>query len=174
MALKQISGNVDYIKWSEVEEGVTIKGYYKESKPSAKYPDNLNHYIETAEGKVYGLNGSANLDRALDQIKQGWWIEITYDGQTTLENGRFAGRPCHQFTLRYDDERVHPLFGGSSAANQNVEYKNGAKEGAAAEASEKPAEKTAEKKAETPALVKPGTDSQSAASKPAAAKRSVF
>ena len=140
MALKQVTGNVDYIKWSEVDEGSVIKGFYKETKASAKYPDNMNHYIETEEGKVYGLNGSANLDRALDQVRQGWWVQITYQGQITLENGRFAGRPCHQFDVAYDDERVHPLFSGDASARKEVNYKN-------AEAQQP--------KDEAPALVRP-------------------
>jgi hypothetical protein len=124
MALKQVTTNVDYIKWSAVAPGSVIQGFYIETKSSVKYPDNMNHYIETLEGKRYGLNGNANLDRALEQVRQGWYVEIRYDGMVTLSSGRFQNKECHQFTLAYDDERIHPLFSGDASARQEVQYKN--------------------------------------------------
>ena len=166
MALKPATTNCDYIKWNEVTKGATIKGFYMETKPSAKYPNQMNHYLETIDGKRYGLNGSANLDRALEQVKEGWYCEIEYDGLLTLESGPFKGKDCHQFNISYDDERIHPYFGGDTTARQEVAYKA-------------PTETT------PPALAKPEevlagrtvTPTTTAAPEPAAAgkpKRSIF
>lgn len=123
MALKTISSNAEYIKWAEVEADSVIKGFYMETKVGRKYNNN-NHYIETTEGKLYGLNGNANLDRAMEQVRPGWYVEITYKGMITLESGNFAGKECHQFEIAYDDERIHPRFSGDPSARKDVEYSN--------------------------------------------------
>lgn len=175
MALREASTNVDYIKWSEVDDGAVIKGFYIESKPSAKYPDNQNHYLETIDGKRYGLNGKANLDRALEQVRPGWYVEITYKGKTELTSGPRKGTDCHQFGLAFDDERIHPLFSGDAAARQEVEYKNSEGDKPAADKVTPAADKA------TPALVKPeqakteqAASAKSEQASEPAKKRSIF
>jgi hypothetical protein len=123
MALKAATTNCEYIKWGQVEEGATITGFYMETKPSVKFPNQLNHYIETVEGKRYGLNGSGSLDKAFEQIRQGWYVEIAYEGMFTLESGNFKGTEYHRFKVQYDDERIHPFFSGDASARKEVEYK---------------------------------------------------
>lgn len=163
--MKSVTTNCDYVKWADVAEGSVIKGFFWETKKSAKYPS-MNHYIETIEGKKFGLNGSANLDRALEQVRQGWYVEITYLGTTVLESGNFKGKDCHQFNVAYDDERIHPFFTGDASARKEVEYKNSA---------------AAEQAAPAPTLVKPESvaaqaapSAQPVAATQAAPKRSIF
>ena len=138
MALKQATTNVEYIKWSEIEPGSVLKGFYIETKPSNKPGYAPTIYIETVEGRRFGMSASANLERALEQVREGWYIELKYEGMIVLESGNFKGSNCHQFSLAYDDERIHPLFSGDASARQEVTYKN-------SDAEEQP----------TPALVKP-------------------
>lgn len=123
MALKQINTNIQYVKWAEVAPGTPIQGFYMEMKLSDKYKNQI-HYIETLEGKRYGLNGNANLDRAFEQIRQGWYFELVYQGTIIMESGKYPGKECHQYTIAYDDERIHPYFSGDAKAREEVAYKN--------------------------------------------------
>ncbi len=173
MVMKEVpsSGNVTFIKWKEVAEDTTIKAFYIETKPSSKYPNQQIHYVETEAGARYGLNGNANLDRMMEEIGQGWWIHLTYNGMDTMENGRFAGKDCHQYKLAYDNDRVHPRFSRDGAAREEVKYKDDESQPEEKQATDKPA--TKEK--ETPALVRPGGEKQTAKEPaPPKEKRSIF
>lgn len=124
MALKEISSNVEYIKWTEELKDVKICGWYHESKPSKNYPDNLNHYvISSTTGARLGLNGTGSLDKMFEQVRSGWYVEITYQGQVVLEKGTMKGRPCHQFKFAYDDENIHAFHSGDSKTQDgDAEY----------------------------------------------------
>jgi hypothetical protein len=123
MALHQVSTNQEFIQWNEVAEGAKICGFYMKTEENKKYPGTFNHQIETPDGKAYSLNGKANLDKALENVREGWYVEITYNGSIILESGPRKGSKCHQFSLAYDDERIHPLFSGDSSARHEVAYK---------------------------------------------------
>jgi hypothetical protein len=152
MALKKLSMNVTYVKWADVPVDTTYKGFYMEMKISEKYGNQI-HYIEELDGKRLGFNGNANLDRAMEQIQEGWYFELTYKGMTKLETGKFAGADCHQFEIAVDNERVHPMFSDKPVAREEVTYKNSATTPKEPEAA-KPVEVKAEAKP-APALAKP-------------------
>lgn len=110
MALKQANNTCDYVKWGEVAEGAVIKGFLIESKPSANYPDQTNHYIETLDGSRYGLNGNGLLDLLFQQMRPNWYFELTYKGMEPLAKGPMAGKMAHCFDLAYDDEKLRPTM----------------------------------------------------------------
>lgn len=157
MAMKQLTGNVDYIKWADVEIDAEIGGFYMDSKESSRFPGNFTHYVETTDGRKLGLTGNANLDRAFEQIRKGWYVQVTYKGMTTLQNGNFKGSECHQFAIAYDDERVHSFYSGDPSVRADVQYKN--------ESDESVPEQQQQQNA-APALVKPGTQVPAQQSQP--------
>ena len=194
MALRAATTNVSFIKWDEVEDGSVICGFYLERKPSSNPKFKDTHYVEIVSnnpevhGKQFGLGGTANLERAFDQVRPGWYFELKYLGKIVLENGVNKGANCHRFELLYDDERIHPLFSGNAAARESVEYKNSAAaEPAALQAAANgdayivpthagPAEQQ-QQPAANPALVKPEPAAaavQQPAAAPATKKRSLF
>ena len=128
MALTQLPTQCEFIKWAEMERGDTIKGFFKESQESARFKGTFTHYVESTEtGKLLGLAGSGALDRAIEQIPQGTYVEIEYDGMSEIKKGANAGTQAHSFKVAYDPERIHPLFaGGQADAHKPVEYKRDA------------------------------------------------
>lgn len=159
MVMVKLTTGVDYVKWTEDLENVVLKCFYLETKKSEKY-DSLNHYVEVAEGESkgnkLGLNGSANLDRALEKVPAGMYIEITYMGQVQLTGGKYKGKPCHQFEVACDPDRFHPLHGGGSAALNEVTYKN--------------SDAPSDTKANAPGLVKPVSEAPAKEEAPAEVK----
>jgi predicted enzyme related to lactoylglutathione lyase len=104
MVLKKATnfGGVEFIKWAEQEEGFEVKGFLTKKKPSANYPDVMQYYIEKEDGGKVCLNGSANLDAAMEVVPMGCYLEIVYQGKVSLK----GGNSCHQFDVSYDDGRV--------------------------------------------------------------------
>ena len=164
MALRQATTNCDFIKWNEVEEGTVIQCFFIETKPSSNQKFNDTVYIETLEGKRYGLSGSANLLRAIEQVRPGWYVEITYRGSTILESGQQKGSKCHQFDLAYDDERIHPLFSNDPSSRNEVAYTNSAASSQPQQTQQAPT---------PPALVRPEAPVQQQVQQPQQATTSV-
>ena len=59
-------------------------------------------YIVEKDGTMYGVYGSASLNRQFDVIPENSYIWIEYTGETTSKNGRIV----KTYTVDYDDEYV--------------------------------------------------------------------
>lgn len=106
MALREIStgGGKKYNdeRFEFEEKGQTLAGYLlekatlksKEGKSFQKY------LVKTSSGSILSTLGSHQLDRALNEVSTGSYVEITYNGKKKLD----GGRTVKQFTVRADDE----------------------------------------------------------------------
>lgn len=85
----------------DLAEGATLEGYYinKESF-SGQYGESIKYVIEVSEGNFVGVYGTASLNRQFDNIPEGCYVWITYDGEVKSKNGRIV----KQYSVDYDDE----------------------------------------------------------------------
>lgn len=89
-----------YFKLAEVEKGTVLveDGTWTKEQVSEKY-GNLQHYFtDKSDGKLKCISGgSANYLIDTYDLRDGKRVKITYDGTSTMENGKFAGKEAHQF-----------------------------------------------------------------------------
>jgi len=104
---KKLSGSRQvYRKWSEWNEGDILIGKYKGFKEDQYEKPNWLVEVEDAcfsnakeakelVGKVIGLNSSGQLDKAMEKLTEGQWVQITYNGTAEIEKGKFKGKDAH-------------------------------------------------------------------------------
>jgi hypothetical protein len=51
---------------------------------------------ETLKGKRLTLNSNGMLDKAMEQVQLGEMVQITYNGTSEIEKGKFKGKDAHQ------------------------------------------------------------------------------
>lgn len=107
---KQLSGKpMKFRTWADYSAGDVMIVKYVKTTPN-KYNDaKPNHVVEVVElflkdakiqkewveGTHVCLNTMGMLDKALDGIKSGDMVQITYTGSNMMEKGKFAGKSAH-------------------------------------------------------------------------------
>jgi hypothetical protein len=113
---KKVSGSkATYRPWKEWKEGEFIIGTYKGHKIDSY--DKPNWLIEVIEaglmnkkasaalvGQVIGLNSSGKLDKAMEQVEEGEIVQITYNGTSTIEKGKYKGKDAHDIEVDIVEE----------------------------------------------------------------------
>lgn len=104
---KKISGgSVTYRKWAEWEEGDVLIGKYIGQKEDQYQKPNWMlkvldaQFMDTDLGeelidKTIGLNSAGQLDKAMEQIEEGQIVQVTYNGTSEIERGKFKGKDAH-------------------------------------------------------------------------------
>lgn len=97
-------------KAAERKVGDSVTGIYRK-RMERKNPDgsdSILYLVETSEGLV-GVNSSATIARALEQIPYDTTIKITYNGKARSQK---TGREYNNFTVFMDDSNQTPAEDG--------------------------------------------------------------
>ena len=96
-----------YRKWSEWDVGDVFIGKYISTKiDNYKKPNWIFEVVEAQlgdkkeakalKGKNLGLNSNGELDRAMETIKIGETVQITYNGKEEMDGGPYKGKDKHK------------------------------------------------------------------------------
>lgn len=99
--LQEIQTKVQYVKPSELTSGTQIKGIYTKTSKGEKF-GNSNHHIQTQDKGELTVNGTGQLNKAIEQIPVGSYVELTYLGKTPIEKGARKGSMAHQWKVMAD------------------------------------------------------------------------
>lgn len=96
MAFKEVStggGSISSYwpkKASERKVGDSVVGKYygKLNRPGLNGGDDTLYLLKDSQGGTIGVNQSATISRAMEQIPEGSMVKIVYNGKATGKNGR--------------------------------------------------------------------------------------
>ncbi|MBO7731963.1 MAG: hypothetical protein J6S67_05405 [Methanobrevibacter sp.] len=81
--------------------GDKLEGVYqRREKFNGDYGETVKYVIKGSDGELYGVFGSASINRQFDQIPEGSYVWIEYTGETTSKTGRIV----KTYSIDYDDE----------------------------------------------------------------------
>lgn len=115
MALQEVRTDIVYIKPAEFTDGLfkatgeksnTLQGFYLGATTNKTFKEQLDQHFQLLNGRSVVVNESKQLRGQLAKIPVGCYVELTYIGKITLTTGAYAGKPCHDFKLKFDPERV--------------------------------------------------------------------
>lgn len=123
MAFKEITGGSNIKSYwpkkaDERKEGDAITGVYRK-RMERKNPDgsdSILYLVETSEGMV-GVNASATITRALEQIPYDTTIKIVYNGKAKSQK---TGRTYNDFRVYMDDSNQET----ETASDEKVDLSN--------------------------------------------------
>jgi hypothetical protein len=105
---KTLSGKpTKFRSWKEWDVGdIIIAKFIKEGVDNYDNPSYTVGIIECfiknkliqkewVEGTYVSLNSNGQLNKALENMKEGTLIQVTYNGTSTIEKGKFAGKESH-------------------------------------------------------------------------------
>lgn len=89
----RISANKQFIEtttWNkDLAAGATLEGKYISVETFiGNYGETNKYIIEGKDGVMYGVYGSASINRQFAKIPEGAYVWITYKGEGTTKNGR--------------------------------------------------------------------------------------
>lgn len=107
MAFREVTGGGNIstywpAKASERKEGDNVVGVFRD-KMSRKNPDGSDsvlYVLEGADGNKIGVNSSATIARAFEQIPRGSTVKIVYEGKARSQK---TGREYNNFKVYVDD-----------------------------------------------------------------------
>ena len=93
MARKAVAPKQEYEKtviWntSDIKAGEEIEGVYLRKEVFQGKFGQTTKYVLDCDGNLYGIYGSASLDRQFALVNEGTKVYVTYKGMTTSKNGR--------------------------------------------------------------------------------------
>lgn len=98
------SANITFEKtttWNtNLNIGDKLEGVYTKKEEFEGDFGHTTKYVINSNGTLYGVYGSASLNRQFEQIKEGSYVWLEYTGETTSKNGRIV----KTYTVDYDDE----------------------------------------------------------------------
>lgn len=103
---KLSGGRTMYRKWAEWETGDLIickflaQGEDQYEKPNWKVQVEDAQFASSKESKKYTgqvltLNSAGQLDKAMEKVEEGDMIQVTYQGTSVIEKGKFKGKDAH-------------------------------------------------------------------------------
>lgn len=125
MAFKEITGGSNIKaywpkKAAERKVGDEVTGIYRK-RMERKNPDgsdSILYLVETDEGMV-GVNSSATIARALEQIPYDTTIKIVYNGQAKSQK---TGRTYNDFKVYMDDSNQTPKEDDDKADLSDLDF----------------------------------------------------
>lgn len=111
MAFKEVTGGSNITSYwpkkaAERKEGDSVTGIYR-NKMTRKNPDGSDsvlYVLESKDGKI-GVNSSATIARAMEQIPEGTTVKIVYNGKARSQK---TGREYNDFKVYMDDSAQAP------------------------------------------------------------------
>lgn len=101
----KISANnkfIETVTWNKgLAEGAKLEGRYVSSETFiGNYGETTKYIIEGTDGTMYGVFGSASINRQFKNIPEGAYVWIEYKGEGTTKNGRSV----KLYEIEYDTE----------------------------------------------------------------------
>lgn len=101
----RISANKNFIEtttWNkDLVDGATLEGKYISSETFiGKFGETTKYIIEGKDGVMYGVFGSASINRQFSKVPEGAYVWITYVGEQPTKNGRIV----KVYSVDYDTE----------------------------------------------------------------------
>lgn len=100
MALQQLGGKINYVKWSEAQPKQKFAGWYVGESISQRFGTKTIH-LEDENGETLGLNLAGQLKYQLQNIQLGDYIMIIYEGKEDVKGKGL----CHQFESYKDPDK---------------------------------------------------------------------
>lgn len=115
---KKLSGvRTEYRAWKEWDEGDVLIGKLVGTSQNRKNKSKKDwlltveecHFSDKKEekrlrGKTVTLNTAGQLDKGMDQVEEGKFVSITYNGQKKMEGGEYAGQNAHTMEVELVEE----------------------------------------------------------------------
>lgn len=113
---KKLSGTrASYRPWRDWEVGDVLIGTYITQKTDNFDKPNWLVKVEDAQfakvkegkklvGLVIGLNSSGKLDKAMEGVSEGDMIQVTYNGLSEIESGKYKGKEAHDIEVDLVEE----------------------------------------------------------------------
>lgn len=99
-----------YRKWSDFDEGDAVIGKYVGSSIDNYKKPSWHIEVEDAQfadkkaakaliGKVWGANASGKLNKAMEEVEEGTFVQITYLGKSEMQSGPYEGSDAHDIEV---------------------------------------------------------------------------
>jgi hypothetical protein len=103
---RKVNGSKTFRKWADWKVGDYFIGKYSEQYTDEKYDKEVFVFevIEAVfkdgkgaelEGKNLALNEMGMLAKALERVGKGEIVQVTYNGKSGIEKGKYAGKEAH-------------------------------------------------------------------------------
>lgn len=92
------------VTWNKnLNIGDKIEGVFvKEETSEGQFGTSRKYVIKAKDGTMYGIYGTASLDRQFNNVPEGSYVWVEYKGEEMTK----TGRPVKLFSVDYDDEYV--------------------------------------------------------------------
>lgn len=121
---KEIGGSASFRKWSEFKQGETLEGYYRGrgkedvyGKRAFLFDITFTSFDASLVGKKLGLNEMGNLNSKMENVKEGDYIMMSYEGKYKLEKGPYKGKESHVVKVLVAEEEA-----GKEAINNAISF----------------------------------------------------
>lgn len=91
------------ITWNnkDIQEGATLEGYYiGKAIVTGQYGQKTKYTIETKDGTLYDVFSTTTLERQFNNVPEGVYVWVTFQGETKSKNGRNV----KLYSVEFDDE----------------------------------------------------------------------
>lgn len=78
---------------------VVAEGIYEGSLPNKYDAEKLDYKVRSEDGTLTILNSCASLAKQMAKVETGSYVQITYLGKKTIEQGKFKGKESHSFVV---------------------------------------------------------------------------
>jgi hypothetical protein len=108
---KEIGGSSVFRKWTEFKQGENFEGKYigrgkidAYGKRAFLFNVAFCSFDKSLEGKTLGLNEMGNLNSKMENVQEGDYVMISYEGKYKLEKGPFKGKESHTVKVLIAEE----------------------------------------------------------------------
>ena len=113
---KKLSGEpMNFRKWADWDEGDYVVGEYVGIHTDQYDKECMKMKVEDAVfsnkkeaknviGKVLVLNAAGQLNKAMEKMDEGQFVQVTYNGMSTIETGKYAGKESHVLDIQLMEE----------------------------------------------------------------------
>jgi len=104
---KSLDGNempqITFIRPSKLAEddftGVVVEGEFIGTMPNKFNEDKPHFKIKKDDGSLVVLNSCGSVAKQMEKVKEGDYIQVSYNGQKKIEDGKLKGKIVHQFNI---------------------------------------------------------------------------
>lgn len=103
---KLSGGQKNFRRWADWAEGDYVIGKYVGTHTDQYDKECMMLEVADAQfkrkkegdaliGKVIVLNAAGQLNKAMEQMEEGQMVQVTYQGTSTIEKGKYKGKDAH-------------------------------------------------------------------------------
>lgn len=95
--------NISFVRPAELaKEGITgviVEGEFVESLPNHFDEEKSDYKFVRENGDVVVINHTGSLAYRMKKVSPGDFCQVSYNGKTTIENGKMKGKQAHDFEV---------------------------------------------------------------------------